>query len=307
MNNIDFQNGVALGLAMGGVVESEGVKLNIAYGETAPEDTSKLWVKANEPNNIKIGSDIENVESCIESTGTQYIDTGIIPTNHRVKMKFQCTTSDNAAIFGSYGDKSTGLNYNVYEFVWYNSRWYYAPDIYDGEQTDFSPTVYPTDIVELDFNTYDNKIVMNNTVCGSTYGVSRAVLPLYLFKQNGTEQPAKMKLWYAQIYDRATQTLVRDFVPAKDENGIFCLYDNVTQAYFYNQGEGVFGGGPITHELTQGNIEIKTSLTENKFNLINTENTQVKIGVENVYIGNENNKAELCEAYLHNGTEWQQI
>jgi hypothetical protein len=23
-----------------------------------------------------------------------------------------------------------------------------------------------------------------------------------------------------------------------------------------------------------------------------------------VYIGNENNEAELCEAYLHNGTDW---
>ena len=30
-------------------------------------------------------------------------------------------------------------------------------------------------------------------------------------------------------------------------------------------------------------------------------------GVENVYIGNENNEAELCEAYLHNGIEWAVI
>ena len=31
-----------------------GVKLNIAYGDTAPEDTSKLWVKGDEPNAVKI-------------------------------------------------------------------------------------------------------------------------------------------------------------------------------------------------------------------------------------------------------------
>lgn len=53
MSKTDFQNGFALGLASGGVVESEGVKLNIAYGETAPEDTSKLWIKANEPGNVE--------------------------------------------------------------------------------------------------------------------------------------------------------------------------------------------------------------------------------------------------------------
>jgi hypothetical protein len=63
----------------------------------------------------------------------------------------------------------------------------------------------------------------------------------------------------------------------------------------------------ITHELAQGNIELQSGLLKNKFNLINTDNAQLQIGVENVYIGNENNEAELCEAYLHNGTEWVQI
>ena len=306
MNNKDFQNGFALGLASGGVVESEGVKLNIAYGENPPEDTSKLWIKANEPNNIKIGSDIEKVEPYIESTGTQYIDTGIIPTNHRVKMKFQKTNSSNGSVFGSYGNKNP--ENNVYELVWYEGKWYYAPKTsydYQGRQGSFSPGTgyYPTDVIELDFNTYENKILMNGIAVANTHGESAAVLPMYLFSQSGNITPCAMKLWYAQIYDKATQTLVRDFVPAKDESGIFCFYDNVTKAYFYNKVSGVFGGN-ITHELTQGNIEIKTSLTENKFNLINTENAQVEIGVENVYIGNANNGAELCEAYLHNGTEW---
>lgn len=48
---------------MGGIVENEGVKLNLAYGATPPEDTSKLWVKANEPTNVKVGSNIDGVES----------------------------------------------------------------------------------------------------------------------------------------------------------------------------------------------------------------------------------------------------
>ena len=45
----------------------------------------------------------------------------------------------------------------------------------------------------------------------------------------------------------------------------------------------------------------------NVFKLINTDTAQVEMGVENVYIGNENNEAELCEAYLHNGIEWAVI
>ena len=289
-------------------ISGGGVSLNIAYGETAPEDTSKLWIKANEPANVSVGSDIENVETYIESTGTQYIDTGVIPTNHRVKMKFQKTNSSNGSVFGSYGNKNPESN--VYELVWYEGKWYYAPKTsydYQGRQGSFLPGTgyYPTDVIELDFNTYENKILMNGIAVVNTYGESAAVLPMYLFSQSGNITPCAMKLWYAQIYDRATQTLVRDFVPAKDENGVVCLYDKVTQAYFYNQGEGVFGDKIITHELTQGNIEIQSSSITNKFNLINTKNTQVEIGVENVYIGNENNEAGTANAILNVDSEWK--
>jgi hypothetical protein len=197
------------------------------------------------------GGGTETVVEYIESTGSQYIDTGVIPNNHRVKIKFQCATSDGASLFGSYGDKSNSDNYNVYELVWYSGKWYYAPNS-RGVQGSFSPTSYPTDVVELDFNTYDNKVIMNGTTVATTSGNSRAVLPLYLFEVNGAMgAPSKMKLWYAQIYDRDTQELVRDFVPAVDENGVICLYDNVTKAYFYNQSEGEFIGEFVESELAE--------------------------------------------------------
>ena len=37
---------------------SEVMSFNIAYGDTAPADTSKLWVKTAEPNNVEVTSDI---------------------------------------------------------------------------------------------------------------------------------------------------------------------------------------------------------------------------------------------------------
>lgn len=36
-----------------------GAKLNIAYGDTAPEDTSKLWVKTSEPTNVIVSPKLE--------------------------------------------------------------------------------------------------------------------------------------------------------------------------------------------------------------------------------------------------------
>lgn len=40
-----------------------GAELNISYGETEPNDTSKLWIKANEPRSIKFSKDIDGVNS----------------------------------------------------------------------------------------------------------------------------------------------------------------------------------------------------------------------------------------------------
>ena len=39
-------------------------------------------------------------------------------------------------------------------------------------------------------------------------------------------------------------TLVRDFQPVLDENGVACLYDAVTDELFYNAGSGSFVAGP---------------------------------------------------------------
>ena len=48
-----------------------GAELNIAYGDTAPEDTSKLWVKTSEPSGVVVSpNDVEQIlvegESCVE-------------------------------------------------------------------------------------------------------------------------------------------------------------------------------------------------------------------------------------------------
>ena len=49
------------------------------------------------------------------------------------------------------------------------------------------------------------------------------------------------KVYYCKIWDN--ETLVRDFVPWKDEFGIICLHDNVENKNYYNQGTGTFIAG----------------------------------------------------------------
>ena len=50
--------------------KASGLGLNIAYGDTPPEDTSKLWVKTEKPNGVLISPEVEQTEtegvSCFE-------------------------------------------------------------------------------------------------------------------------------------------------------------------------------------------------------------------------------------------------
>lgn len=54
---IGFKKGKASGGSGGG--SGGGVELNIAYGDTAPEDTSKLWCKTDEPSAVIISKELE--------------------------------------------------------------------------------------------------------------------------------------------------------------------------------------------------------------------------------------------------------
>jgi hypothetical protein len=47
----------------GGGGSGGGVELNIAYGDTPPEDTTKLWVKTTQPSGVVVKEDLEIVET----------------------------------------------------------------------------------------------------------------------------------------------------------------------------------------------------------------------------------------------------
>jgi hypothetical protein len=66
-------NSFALGYSAGKKKGGGGVELNIAYGETPPEDTSKLWVKTAEPNGVLISPEVEETEVDGESYYTMRV------------------------------------------------------------------------------------------------------------------------------------------------------------------------------------------------------------------------------------------
>lgn len=191
----------------------------------------------------------------IESSGTQYIDTGFKPNgNSRVVMDFEgVAISQTLALFGARSTNSTnafgmwvegGKAQAQYGNVGYNTK--------------------PITITNTDRLTYDlNKGVA--TVGGTTVTfdnlsfASNCSLALLGMNSNGTvdERRASGKLYSAQIYDNGT--LVRDFIPCKNASGVIGLWDNVNSVFYANAGTGTFSTGTKHKTLIDGTgYEIKS-------------------------------------------------
>ena len=239
---------------------TSGATFNIAYGETAPEDTSKLWIKANEPANVSVGSDIDGVKNIAQ--------VGALPTN-------------------LYAMGCTAVGTKIYLFG----------GSYDKRGVSNAIRVFNTETKEL--TTLDVTLPTNLYAMGCA-AVGTKIYLFGGFPLNNT----------IQVFDLLTKTFITlDAILPTTNSNMGCTAVG-TDVYLF--GGGRYGDTlystiqklSVTHELAQGDIEVQSTWGNNKFNLINTENNKVEIGVENVFIGNTNNEAELCEAYLHNGTEW---
>lgn len=190
--------------------------------------------------------------SYIQSSGTQYIDTGFKPNQDTsVVMDFAVTsvsttswlfcgrTAANNSAFGLYAYSSSGKFYAVYGTKQYT---FSTAANLARQQCDF------------DKNTVD--------VAGETYVFEEqsfeSSATLYLLARNtgGTiAGQASAKLYTCQIYDNGT--LVRDFVPCVDPDGNIGLYDTVNKKFYGNMGTGYFSGMDLDgNEIT---VSIKAS------------------------------------------------
>lgn len=173
----------------------------------------------------------------IQSSGTQYIDTGFKPNQDtRVVCDTEFAASTTAYwLFGS----RVGPNDRNYAFLTYQG----------GHRSDYNDT--PGDVIGgvsgrfiVDKNkniTYIDEVVKDEL----SYGAFQSTYNLYIFRSNNGGTPSASntaKIYSCQIYDNGA--LIRDFVPAKNSDGTVGLYDLVNDAFYGNAGTGTFTAGP---------------------------------------------------------------
>ncbi len=185
----------------------------------------------------------------IESTGTQYIDTGYIANqNTRIECKYQIIgkNGDYDNLFGDFACISYSHIYNDEKNTGYQMvKW-------GGEIISYGNALLSSDITILElangiFTFTENGVTTTKTVGADAEFTSPYSLLLFCnrYYKNVSQYEAatccKARVYYFKIFE--SDVLVRDFVSAIDKNGVFCLFDRVTGTYFYNQGTGAFKGG----------------------------------------------------------------
>ena len=195
----------------------------------------------------------------IQSTGTQYIDTGFKPNqNTRLICKAKApTTSGSNFLFGG----RTSISANKFSFGSSGDKYYIGYG--NGTNVTASKITNYSGVLFIDANKQNWTLTtesISETIVGGTYSSFTSPVNLVLFacNTNGTLAYGKDTLYSCQIYDNGT--LIRDFVPCKNASNAIGLYDNVNKVFYINKGTGTFTAGP---QMTGASMIINATAFDN--------------------------------------------
>lgn len=187
----------------------------------------------------------------IQSSGTQYIDTGFYANqNSSVSVKFSTTQQSNGGVVvAMQGWKNRGFGVFVNALLFGSSSKDSTGLFGDGQ------------IHEVQLNSeakcYDNgQLIWTGTVSTFTTPTTLTICKSNVVSE--AHEYSSAKVYSCQIYDNGT--LVRDFVPCKNSGGTVGLYDMVNAKFYTNAGSGTFTAGSayggVARKIKKGYIGI---------------------------------------------------
>lgn len=172
--------------------------------------------------------------SYLQTSGTQWINTGLTATNDielEIRFKTIQSTSSYGRIIGTTNDCN-------FEFCDMKSMTNYRFSINSSKAA--------TNIIlnNNDFNTIkmtgNGKLYINDKLT-IDLNSSPNNSALQLFTTQSGKENGRLQVSYCKIWKNSE--LVRNFIPVKDKDSIVCLYDKVNEKFYKNNGTGDFIGG----------------------------------------------------------------
>lgn len=221
---------------------------SIDINETSIEINNKAWFKYGG----KITA-VNNNNLYLQSSGTQYIDTGVIPSNDigfdlDYEIANDIATTNYGAIFGTRVSSAS----NNFQITSYSSDSSFLGSFRFGDNANSkSVGIIKNTRQQVSFRNlvFTNTSGTTSTVNTYSWANGNSIL-LYAFNDNGTAVGGKAtaKIYRNKFYDG--DTLIRDFVPVPaglvignftvPANG---MWDLVNQEYYSNFGTGDFTYG----------------------------------------------------------------
>ena len=176
--------------------------------------------------------------SYIQSSGTQYINTGFKPNqNTKIVMEAQLISTGQSypAPFGANQNDTNSF----YVFLLSSTKW----------AANFNNARYEVNGGEIQkcvFTLDSSAYTVNSSSVQISQGAFQSAYNLFLFGINQIGEfsnAAAMKMYSCQIYDNGT--LIRDFIPCINPSGAVGIYDLVGKQFYGNAGTGVFTGSEV--------------------------------------------------------------
>ena len=232
----------------------------------------------------KVPKGFQEVEY-LESTGTQYIDTGYsinTDTDEIIVNYTNTSTQNHKWLLGEY---ETNKNFGITSLTVTNTGIFYNGSI-SLTQADQYYTRHTL--------TVNSNGLYNDGVQKSTFKSFASTWNIYLFALNNTGTSVNGYFGYGKIYSykhKRNGVLIRDFVPYLDANGRPCMWDMVEGKPYYNQGTEEFSYGrkiiPVEYLESTGTQYIDIGIKgkngydfEYKFNSTRIDSTAYGIGGE---------------------------
>lgn len=182
----------------------------------------------------------------LQSSGTQYIDTGFKPNQNTaitIDLDLDGSFSQYCSPFGA----RTGNTAQFWTFTNKGSTTWAAR--YATTEQSVSKAITGRRSISLNKNTFS--VDETSATFASASFQSQYNMWIFATNSSGTAQYlCKAKIYSAQIYDDGV--LIRNFVPARNASGTLGLYDTVNGAFYTNAGSGTFTAGADIVGFTAG-------------------------------------------------------
>lgn len=177
----------------------------------------------------------------IQTTGTQYIDTGIKPIDrtYQVSTKIGVTTTEqDKCVFGTNGG-------TYYQLTPYSNKWAYGTNGNEGRAGTYKATVGNEYIIEFNNPLYG--IIINGDLIAQGLTFMNGNNSIKISSRNDSSRLGKFKYYFFRIINNQTNDILMDLIPCyRRSDSVAGMYDLVSGEFFINSGTGtLLVGGDI--------------------------------------------------------------